>query len=62
MSDANQIEILSAGVENWNAWRKHNPHLQPDLSRANLHGIVGVPPGKRRENPCGRDFGRHSTV
>jgi uncharacterized protein YjbI with pentapeptide repeats len=32
------LRILSEGVETWNRWRKLNPSIPPDLSRANLEG------------------------
>ncbi len=35
---ANQehLDILEQGAEAWNRWRKHNPAIRPDFSRANL--------------------------
>lgn len=43
MADPAQIRILRKGVKAWNKWRKANPHIQMDLSnadlrRAKLHG------------------------
>ena len=38
MADDEHLAILKQGVEAWNAWRKENPDIQPDLSGANLTG------------------------
>src|SRR5262249_45429449 len=32
--------ILKKGVDAWNAWRRENPDIRPDLSRAGLSGAV----------------------
>ncbi len=39
---ANQVhlDILLQGVTVWNHWREQNPEISPDLSRANLAGMV----------------------
>ena len=34
----NYLSILKSGVENWNQWRKENPEITPDLSKAYLQG------------------------
>jgi uncharacterized protein YjbI with pentapeptide repeats len=44
MANLEHVELLSVGVEAWNAWRKANPEIRPDLSgldltNANLVGI-----------------------
>ena len=36
MANDEQLEILSRGVKAWNAWRRKNPRIMPDLSHANL--------------------------
>lgn len=36
MSDPYHIEVLGEGVATWNAWRKMNSDLRPDLSRSNI--------------------------
>ena len=48
MANKEHLDILAKGVEEWNAWRKGQPELRPDLdgahlmeanlSLANLHG------------------------
>ncbi|MEM8971100.1 MAG: toll/interleukin-1 receptor domain-containing protein [Pseudomonadota bacterium] len=38
MAKIEHLEILSGGVEYWNAWRHANRILRPDLSKADLHG------------------------
>ncbi len=36
MANPKHVEILKSGVEEWNAWRKENPEVRPDLSRSSL--------------------------
>jgi hypothetical protein len=36
MANPEHLKILKEGVVVWNKWRKENPHIQPDLIRANL--------------------------
>jgi uncharacterized protein YjbI with pentapeptide repeats len=38
MANEKQLAMLRQGVEAWNAWRKKNPTLVPDLTEANLAG------------------------
>lgn len=38
MANQEQLEILKQGVEEWNEWRKLNPHVALNLSGANLRG------------------------
>lgn len=38
MSDPEHLRIISLGVKAWNAWRKKNPHIRPNLRKANLKG------------------------
>jgi hypothetical protein len=38
MADEEHLKILRQGVDAWNEWRRKNPQLLPDLSRANLSG------------------------
>ncbi len=39
MANPKHLEILKAGVEAWNAWRKKNPEIIPNLKDAVLGGI-----------------------
>ena len=36
MANPEHLKILKQGVEAWNKWRKENPHIRPDLSKADL--------------------------
>jgi uncharacterized protein YjbI with pentapeptide repeats len=36
MADAEHVARLRQGVEAWNAWRRTNPAITPDLADANL--------------------------
>jgi Pentapeptide repeats (8 copies) len=38
VADPEHLEFLHQGVEAWNAWRRENLSIVPDLSEANLHG------------------------
>ena len=38
MANEEHVALLKQGVEVWNAWRKANPDIEPDLSNANLRG------------------------
>lgn len=38
MANQEHVERLRQGVESWNAWRKENPEVQPDLLGAILSG------------------------
>ena len=38
MANEQHLGILRQGVEIWNQWRKENPALTADLSRAHLFG------------------------
>ncbi len=44
MSNPVHVEILMQGVEVWNAWRKQNPSVHPDLSGIGLEGRIGIEP------------------
>ncbi len=37
MANKDHLALLINGVAAWNEWRKKNPEIQPDLSRANLY-------------------------
>jgi uncharacterized protein YjbI with pentapeptide repeats len=37
MPNPDHLSILDQGVEAWNAWRKENPSVKPDLSRASFY-------------------------
>src|SRR5262249_45982085 len=36
MANDEHVAILKKGTEAWNAWRKENPDIRPDLREANL--------------------------
>ncbi|MCR9246120.1 MAG: pentapeptide repeat-containing protein [bacterium] len=36
--DVSHLAILDKGVDEWNAWRRDNPNIRPQLVGANLHG------------------------
>lgn len=36
MANEEHLKILEQGVKAWNKWRKQNPNIKPDLSRATL--------------------------
>jgi hypothetical protein len=38
MANPEHLEILKQGVEAWNTWRRANPSIEPDLTRASLSG------------------------
>lgn len=40
MVDIKHLAILKQGVAVWNHWRKHNPHIQPDLKGADLRSAM----------------------
>ena len=40
MANQLHLDILLQGVEVWNRWREQNPGISPDLSRADLIGMV----------------------
>jgi uncharacterized protein YjbI with pentapeptide repeats len=40
MADPEHVEILKEGVEVWNKWREKNPDIEPDLSEADLEGLI----------------------
>lgn len=42
MANETHLTILRQGVAAWNQWRADNPQVRPDLSRADLFGILGV--------------------
>jgi uncharacterized protein YjbI with pentapeptide repeats len=39
MADEKHLAILVQGIEIWNDWRKKNPHIIPNLEKANLRKI-----------------------
>ena len=39
MTNLNHLGVLKRGVESWNKWRHENPHLEVDLSEADLSGL-----------------------
>jgi uncharacterized protein YjbI with pentapeptide repeats len=38
MANDEHVAMLKQGVDAWNAWRRENPDIRPDLSAANLTG------------------------
>ena len=40
MANEEHVALLRQGVEVWNAWRRENPDIRPDLCRADLDGTV----------------------
>ena len=38
MANKTHLQMLKLGVQAWNDWRRRNPNIEPDLSRANLKG------------------------
>src|SRR5690349_15234495 len=38
MADEEHVALLKQGVEAWNAWRRENPDIRPNLIMANLSG------------------------
>src|SRR5262244_492414 len=38
MANNEHVAILKQGVKAWNAWRRENPDIRPDLSNADLRG------------------------
>jgi hypothetical protein len=38
MANDEHVAILKQGVKAWNAWRRENPDIRPDLSNADLRG------------------------
>ena len=38
MANDEHVALLNKGVDAWNAWRKENPDIRPDLSGADLSG------------------------
>jgi len=36
MANDEHVAMLKQGVAAWNAWRRENPHIRPNLSGANL--------------------------
>jgi hypothetical protein len=39
MADEDHVALLKQGVEVWNAWRKENPGIEPDLSSADFSNM-----------------------
>jgi uncharacterized protein YjbI with pentapeptide repeats len=38
MANDEHVALLKQGVDAWNAWRRENPDMRPDLSDADLEG------------------------
>ena len=56
MANQEQLAILKQGVEAWNAWRKENEEIWPDLSEANLTGADLIGADLARANLDGADL------
>jgi len=67
MANEEHVAQLKKGVDAWNAWRKENPNIRPDLSGAdlmrqslggaNLSGAILSAAKLRRANLSGADLG-----
>lgn len=44
MANDEHVALLKKGVAAWNAWRRDNPGIRPDFSRADLRGVNLTPP------------------
>ena len=40
MANDKHVALLKQDVEAWNAWRRENPNVPPDLSEADLNGAI----------------------
>jgi len=40
MANQQHVDILRDGVQEWNLWRREEPAIRPDLSRAGLSGAI----------------------
>jgi TIR domain-containing protein/pentapeptide repeat protein len=40
MANQKHLDILKKSVETWNMWREEHPNIRPDLSDANLYGVL----------------------
>src|SRR5258706_3868486 len=40
MANQQHVDILRDGVQGWNLWRREEPAIRPDLSRAGLSGAI----------------------
>jgi hypothetical protein len=56
MANEEHLKILKQGVEVWNRWRRENPDVRPDLSRANLSLTDLREADLSRANLSGTDF------
>jgi uncharacterized protein YjbI with pentapeptide repeats len=50
MANANHLKVLLRGVDAWNAWRRKEPSVNPDLSGANLDSADLLGADLRRAN------------
>ncbi|MFQ5628270.1 MAG: pentapeptide repeat-containing protein [bacterium] len=58
MADKHQLRIIKRGAEAWNAWRRENPKVVPDLSRADLSNQKLMAAHLRGANLEGVNFNR----
>jgi uncharacterized protein YjbI with pentapeptide repeats len=56
MANEEHVALLRQGVETWNAWRKENPDIEPDLSGANLFAANLINAVLPRANLRGTDL------
>jgi len=43
LANSDQLSKLKEGVNPWNAWRKENPTITPDLTGSDREGVIGYP-------------------
>ncbi len=57
MADAAHVDKLKEGAGSWNAWRRDNPDVVPDLSGFNLRGMDVTGADFRQANLRGAQLG-----
>ena len=62
MANDEHVALLKKGVAAWNAWRKENPDIRPDLSQANLSGANLMGQTSSGRTSTGRTSGRRTSV
>jgi len=58
MPNQNHLNLLKQGIDDWNQWRKKQPDIQPDLSRADLRKILICKADLHRTNLSKADLRR----
>lgn len=56
MADGAQVKILKSGVAAWNAWRKTNPKIRPDLSGSDVRRMDLIGANLRRADLHGANL------